>query len=74
MDLGNNPVKDFKTQTLIETIQTQEDHTLQALEAKQEGVQNDKKHTKHPTIIPKNILPKHKRPKHHKPHKKLLII
>ncbi len=67
MDLGNKPVKDFKTQTLVETIQAQEDHTPQALEAKEEGLQNDKKQTKHPTIIPNNILPKRKRPKHHKP-------
>jgi hypothetical protein len=67
MDLGNKPVKDFKTQPLLETINTQEDHTLQALEATEEGLQNDKTHTKHPTIIPTNILPTHKRPKHHKP-------
>jgi hypothetical protein len=67
VDLGNNPVKDFKTQTLLETITTQEDHTLQSIEATQEGLQNDKINTKHPTFKPNNILPKHKRPKHHKP-------
>ncbi len=67
MDLGNRPVKNFKTQTLLETINTQEDHTLQSIEATQEGLQNDKIHIKYPTIIPNNILPKHKRPKHHKP-------
>jgi hypothetical protein len=65
--LGKKPVKDFKTQTLFETITTQEDHTLQSIEATQEGLQNDKTNTKHPTIIPNNILPKHKRPKHNKP-------
>ncbi len=67
MDLGNKPVKYFKTQTILETIKTQEDHTLEALEATEKGLQNDKKYTKHPTIIPNNILPKHNRPKHHKP-------
>ena len=67
MDLGKHKVKDFKTQPLLETINTQEDHTLQPLEATHEGLQNDKIHTKHPTIIPNNILPKHKRQKHHKP-------
>jgi ribonuclease HI len=67
VDLGKKPVKDFKAQTIIEKIDTQEDYTLQPLEASEEGLQNDKKHTKHPTIIPTNILPKHKRPKHHKP-------
>ncbi len=60
-------MKDFKTQTLLEKIATQEDHTLQSIETTQEGLQNDKIHTKHPTIIPNTILPNHKRPKHHKP-------
>jgi hypothetical protein len=60
-----NQFLDFKTQTLLETINTQ-DHTLQSIEATQEGLQNDKLHTKHPTIIPNNILPNHKRSKHHK--------
>jgi hypothetical protein len=41
-------------------------HTLQLIEATQEGLQNDKINIKHPTIIPNIILPKHKRPKHHK--------
>jgi hypothetical protein len=67
MDLGNKPVKDFKTQTHLETTTTQEDHTLQPIEATQEGLQNDKANIKHPTIIPNTILPKHKRPIHHKP-------
>ena len=67
MDLGNKPVKNSKTQTLLETINTQEDHTLQSIEATQEGLQNDNIHIKHPTIIPNNILPKHRRPKHQKP-------
>ena len=37
------------------------------MEATQEGLQNDKIHIKHPTIIPNNILPNHKRPKNLKP-------
>jgi hypothetical protein len=45
----------------------QEDTPLQALEATQEGLQNDKAKTRHPTIIPTDLLPKHKRPQHHKP-------
>jgi len=61
------PVKDVKAQTKLETTTPQEDHTLQTLQATQEGLQNDKETIKHPTIIPENILPKHKRPKHHKP-------
>ncbi len=70
MDLGSKPVKDFKAQTKLETATPQEDHTLQtiqATQATQEGLQNDKETIRHPTIIPENILPKHKRPKHHKP-------
>jgi hypothetical protein len=67
MDLGSKPVKDFKAQTILETTTPQEDHSLQALQATQEGLQNDKETTKHPTIIPDIIHPKHKRPKHHKP-------
>jgi hypothetical protein len=67
MDLENKLVKDFKTRTRIETNTTQDDHTLQSIEATQEGLQNDKANTKHPIIIPNIILPKHKRPKHHKP-------
>jgi len=42
MYLGNKPVKDFKAQTKIETTPTQEDHTLQSIEATHEGLQNDK--------------------------------
>jgi hypothetical protein len=38
VDLGNKPVKDFKTQTLLETITSQEDHTLKSIEATQEGL------------------------------------
>jgi hypothetical protein len=45
-----------------------EDTTLQALEATQEGLQNDKEKTQHPTIIPNHLLPKHKRPQHYKPY------
>jgi hypothetical protein len=66
MDLGNKPVKDFKAQTNKETTTTQEDHTLQSIEATHEGLQNYKANIKHP-IIPNTILRKHKRPKHHKP-------
>ncbi len=66
-DPGKKPVKDFKTQTHVEKITTQEDHTLQPIEVTQEGLQNDKANTQQPTTIPIAILPKHKRPKHHKP-------
>ena len=45
-------IKDFKTQTQIEMITPQEDTTLQALEATQEGLQNENMKTQHPTIIP----------------------
>ncbi len=51
----------------IEMIIPQEDTTLQALEANQEGLQNDKAKTQHPTITPTDLLSKHKRPQHHKP-------
>jgi hypothetical protein len=67
VDLGNKPVKDFKTQTLLKTITTQEDYTVHSIVATQEGLQNDKILTKHPTIISNTILLKHNRPKHHKP-------
>ena len=67
MDLGNKTVKDFTTQTKIEMITPQNDSSLQALEDTNEGLQNDKEKTQHPTIIPTNLLPKHKRPKHYKP-------
>jgi hypothetical protein len=67
MDLGNKTVKDFTTQTKIEMTTPQNDSSLQALEATNEGLQNDKEKSQHPTIIPTNLLPKHKRPKHYKP-------
>ena len=57
MDLGKKPVKDFKTQMKIYMTTPQEDTTLQALEASQEGLQNDKEKTQHPTIIPTNLPP-----------------
>jgi len=66
MDLGKNPIKNFKTHTQIELSMPQADHILQALEATQEGLQKDKTTTLHPTIIPISLLPKHKRPQHHK--------
>ncbi len=50
------------------TTTPQDDTTLQALEATQEGLQNDKLKTQHPTIIPTDLLPKHKRPQYHKPY------
>jgi hypothetical protein len=65
MDLGDKTVKDFKTQTKKEMTTPQNDSSLQALEATNEGLQNDKEKSQHPTIIPTNILPKHKRPKHY---------
>jgi len=64
MDLGN---KTIKTQMKIEMTTPQEDTTLQALEATQEGLQNDKAKTQHPIIIPTDLLPKHKRPQRYKP-------
>jgi hypothetical protein len=67
LNLGNKTIKDFKTQTQIEMITPQADPTLQALEATQEGLQDDKMKPLHPTIIPTDLLPKHKRPQHHKP-------
>ena len=67
MDLGTQTIKDFKTQMKLEMTTPQEDTTLQALEATQEGIQNDKAKTQHPTIIPTDLLPKHKRPQHYKP-------
>ena len=67
MDLGDKTVKDFKTQTKKEMTTPQNDSSLQALEATNEGLQNDKEKSQHPTIIPTNLLPKHKRPKHYKP-------
>ena len=41
MDLENETVKDFRTQTRIEMITPQADPSLQALETTQEGLQND---------------------------------
>jgi hypothetical protein len=68
MELGTQPIKNFKTQTQIELNTPQADHTLRALEATQEGLQSDKITTQHPTILPTNVIPKHKRPsQHHKP-------
>ena len=57
-------MKNFKTHIQIEVKTPQEDHTLQVLESTQEGMQNDKTTTQHPTIIPTRLLPKHKRLKH----------
>ena len=45
MDLGIKTIKDFKTHMKIEMTTPQEDTTLQALEATQEGLQNDKAKT-----------------------------
>jgi hypothetical protein len=42
MDLGNKPLRDFKTKMHIERNTTQEYHKLQSIEATQEGLQNDK--------------------------------
>jgi hypothetical protein len=64
MDLGHKTIKNFKTQMKKEMTTPQEDTTLQALEATQEGLQNHKAKTQHPTIIPTDQLPKHKRPQH----------
>jgi len=58
MDLGNKAIKNFKSQTKIEMTTSQEDTTLQTLEATHEGLQNDKEKSQHPTIIPTNLLPK----------------
>jgi hypothetical protein len=67
MDLGNKAVKDFTIQMKVEMTTPQEDTTLQALlEATQEGLQNDKARTQHPTIIPTALLHEHKRPQHYK--------
>ncbi len=63
MYLRSKPVRDFKTQTHIETTTTKDDKFLQTIEAIQEGLQNDKAKTNQPTIIPNTRLPKHKRPK-----------
>ena len=38
MDLGNKTIKDFKIQMKVEMTTPQEDTTLQALEATQEGI------------------------------------
>ena len=65
--MGSKPVKDVKAQTKLEATAPQEDHSLQTLQATQEGLQTDKETIKHPTIVPENILPKHGRPKHDKP-------
>ena len=67
MYLGNQTIKDFKAQIKIEMATPQEDTTLQALEASQEGLQDAKANTQHPTIIPTDLIPKHKRPQHYKP-------
>ena len=45
----------------------QENTTLKALDAIQEGLQTDKAKTQHPAIIPTDLLPKHKRPQYYKP-------
>ena len=68
MDQGSKTIKDFKTHTQIEMIAPQADPFLQALEATQEGLHDDKMNTQHPTMIPTDLLPKHKRPQHHKPY------
>ena len=57
MDLGNKTVKDFTTQTKIEITTPQNDSSLQALEATNEGLQNDKEKSQHPTIIPPTFYP-----------------
>jgi len=67
-DLGYKTIKDFKTQSQIEMITPQANPNLQAVEAAQEGLQDDKTKTQHPTIVPTDLLPKHKRPHHHKPY------
>ena len=67
MDLGSKPTKDFKAQTIIETTTPQEGHYLQALQARQDGLQDEKTTPQLSTIIPITLLPKHKRPKHIKP-------
>jgi hypothetical protein len=67
MDLGNKLIENFKNQMKIEMTIPQEDTALQALEAAQQGLQNDKAKTQHPTIIPTDLLPKHKKPQHYKP-------
>jgi hypothetical protein len=61
-------IKDLKTQMKIEMRTPQEDTTLQALEATQEGLQNEKANTQHPTIIHTDLLPQHKIPQHYKPY------
>jgi hypothetical protein len=67
MDLGNKTIKDLKIETKIEMTALQEDTPLQASQATQEGLQNDKAKTRYPTIIPTDLLPQHKRPQHYKP-------
>ena len=57
----------IRRQTHIEMIAPQAVLALQALEATQEGLQDDKMKALHPTIIPTDLLPKQKRPQHHKP-------
>jgi hypothetical protein len=47
--MGKHPIKDFKTHTQIELSPPQADHTLQAMEAIQEGLPNFKTATIHPT-------------------------
>ena len=42
MDLANKTVKNFKTHTKMEMTIPQNDSSLQALEATNEGLQNDK--------------------------------
>ena len=48
-------------------ITPQANPSLHALEASQEGPQDDKMKTQQPTIIPTDLLSKHKTPQHHKP-------
>ena len=58
MDLGSWPVKHLKAHAQIKTTMPQDDHSLQTLEATQEGLQNDKATRKHPTLIANTLLPK----------------
>jgi hypothetical protein len=52
MYMGSKHVKDFNAQTKPEATKPQEDPYLQTLQATQEGLENDKQATKHPTVIP----------------------
>ena len=57
----------MEEESQIEVTSPQEDHSLQAWEATQEGMQNAKATTQHPTTKPTSLLSKQKRPQHHKP-------